>query len=119
MRSKLLLLLFAFVVDAPFAFALCAPKRPFCEALPDRSNPNAAIFVGLVEEIVTAPALVLPRAAPGNSSSDVAQGRLPSRRYPVVRLQVQETFSWAASGDFSMRLTSDVFVDGEPMHVPD
>src|SRR5262245_28492287 len=75
MRSKLILLLFAAFVDCRLALAECALKRPFCEALPDRSNPNAAIFLGLVKEIAPAPPLVLPLAAPGNSSPAVAQGR--------------------------------------------
>jgi hypothetical protein len=127
MRGKVLLLLVATCVNSRFAAAMCAPKRAFCEALPV-PNPNGAIFVGLVKEIVPAPPLVLPPAALGNSSSDVAQGRRragdriiepPPMRYSVVRLQVQETFSPAAFGDFSVRLTSDHFVNGEPMQVPD
>ena len=64
MRSKLLLLLFAAFVDSNFAAAACAPTRPFCEALPDRSDPNAAIFLGLVKETVPAPPLVLPPTRP-------------------------------------------------------
>jgi hypothetical protein len=127
MRSKVLLLLFAAFVDSRFALAACAPSRPFCEALPDRSNPNAAIFLGLVKETVPAPHLVLP-AAPGNLSSGVAlQARRragdrviePPMRYPVVRLQILEAFSGAELGDFAVRLTSDHFLNGEPMQVLD
>jgi hypothetical protein len=126
MRSKVLLLLFAAFVDSRFASAECAPRLPFCEALPDRSNPNRAIFLGLVKETVPAPPLMLP--PPGNSSSGAApQGRLragdrvfqPPMRYPVVRLQVVEAFSGAELGDFAVRLTSDHFVGGEPMQVLD
>lgn len=106
MRGKVLLLLVAACVNSRFASAACAPSRAFCEALPERSNPNGAIFLGLVKEIVPAPPLVLPPAGGlGNSSSGVAQGRRragdriiePPIRYPVVRLQVQETFSWTRS----------------------
>jgi hypothetical protein len=127
MRSKVLLLLFAAFVDSRFAAADCAPTRPFCEALPDRSNPNAAIFLGLVKETVPAPTLVLPPAAPGSLSSGVAQAKRragdrviePPKRYPVVRMQVLEAFSRAELGDFAMRLTSDNFLNAEPMHVLD
>jgi hypothetical protein len=40
-------------------------------------------------------------------------------RYPVVLLQVVEAFSGAELGDFPVRLTSDHFVNGEPMQVFD
>lgn len=128
MPSKVLLLLVAVFVDSRFASASCLRSGPFCEALPDRSNPNTAIFLGLVKETVPAPPLVLPSAAPGNSSSVAApQARRragdrlidPPMRYPVVRLQVLEAFSGAELGDFAVRLTSDVFYAGEPMQVLD
>jgi len=76
--------------------------------------------------MVPAPPQVLP--PPGNSSSGVApQGRRragdrvlqPPMRYPVVRLQVLEAFSGAELGDFAVRLTSDLFLNGEPRHVLD
>jgi hypothetical protein len=100
MRSKLLVLLFAAFVNAPFASAQCVPKRPFCEALPDHANPNAAVFLGSVKEVAPAPPLVLPPTAPGNSSPGVAQARRragdrvvePPMRYPVVRLEVLDVF---------------------------
>src|SRR5215475_14083397 len=118
MRSKLLLLLFAAFVDSNFAAAACAPTRPFCEALPDRSDPNAAIFLGLVKETVPAPPLVLPPTPPGSLSSGVANARRragdraiePPKRYPVVGMQVLEAFSGPELGDFAVRLTSDNFV---------
>ncbi|MDQ6758952.1 MAG: carboxypeptidase-like regulatory domain-containing protein [Acidobacteriota bacterium] len=128
MRSKVLLFLFGAFVDSGFACASCAPSRPFCEALTNRSNPNAAIFLGIVKEIVPAPPLVLPPLAPGDPSSGVApQARRragdrvtePPRRYPVVRLQVLEAFSGVELGDFAVRLTSDHFLNGEPMQVLD
>jgi hypothetical protein len=127
MRSKVLFLLFAAFVDSRFASAACAPRRPFCETLPDRSNPNAAIFLGLVKEAVPAPPL-MPPAAIGDLSSGVApQARRgagytvtePPMRYPIVRLQVLEAFSGAELGDFVVRLTSDHFLNGEPMQVLD
>ena len=126
MRRKLLLLLFAAFVDSRFASAECAYKRPFCEALPDRSNPNRAIFLGLVKEVVPPPPLAPPPSAPGNVSSGISpEGRRragdrimePPKRYPVVRLQVLEAFSGAELGDFAVRLTSDHFLNGEPMQV--
>jgi hypothetical protein len=127
MRSKVLLLLFAAFVDSRFAAAACVPIRPFCEALPDRSNTNVAIFLGLVIETVPAPPLVLPPAAPRSSSSGVTQAKRragdpvvePPKRYPIVRLQVQEAFSGATFGKFELRLTSDHFYAGEPMQVLD
>lgn len=127
MRSKVLLLLFAAFVDSRFLAAECVPIRPFCEKLPDRTNPNAAIFLGLVKEKVPAPPQVLPPAASGNLSSGVAQNRRRAgdpvieapMRYPVVHLQVLEAFSGAELGDFAVRLTSDHFVGGEPMQVLD
>jgi hypothetical protein len=127
MRSKVLLLLFAAFVDSRFVAAACVPIRPFCEKLPDRTNPNAAIFLGLVKEMVPAPPRVLPPAASGNLSSGVAQNRRragdpviePPMRYPVVRLQVLEAFSGVELGDFAVRLTSDHFLNGEPRQVLD
>lgn len=127
MRSKLLLLLFVAFLDFRFASASCVPRLPFCEALPDRSNPNAAIFLGVVKETVPAPPLALPPAAPGNSSSGLAPARRRAgdrvieapKRYPVARLQVLEVFSAPELGDFAVRLTSDHFVNGEPMQVLD
>src|SRR5262245_32578214 len=121
MRSKVLLLLFAAFVDSRLASAACAPRRPFCEALPDRSNPNAAGFLGLVREMVPVPPLAPPPAASG----DLARRRAgdpvvePPKRYPVARLQVLEAFSGAELGDFLVRLTSDHFLNGEPMQVLD
>jgi len=128
MRRKVLLLIFFAFVDSRSASATCAPGRPFCEALPDHTNPNAVTFLGLVKETVPAPALVLPPAASGDLSSGVApQARRSAgdrvtetpRRYPLVRLQVLEAFSGVESGDFTVRLTSDHFLDGEPMQVLD
>ena len=128
MRSKVLIFLFGAFVDSSFAWAACAPSRQFCEALPNRSNPNAVIFLGVVKEIVPAPPLMLPTLAPGNPSSGVApQARRragdrvtePPMRYPVVRLQVVEAFSGVELGDFAVRLTSDHFLNGEPMQVLD
>jgi hypothetical protein len=128
MRGKLLLLLLVAFVNSRFASASCAPSRAFCESLPERSNPNGAIFLGLVRETVPAPPLVLPPPAPGNVSSGIApEARRragdrviePPKRYPVVRLQVLEAFSGAELGDLPVRLTSDHFVDGEPMQVLD
>jgi hypothetical protein len=128
MRSKLLLLVFAAFVSSRSASAMCAIKRPFCEALPDRSNPNVAIFLGLVKKMVPAPPLVLPPPAPGNVSSGTApeaRRRVKDRvieaprRYPIVRLQIVETFSGAELGDFEVRLTSDHFLNGEPRQVLD
>jgi hypothetical protein len=128
MRGKALLLLVAACVNSRSASASCAPSRAFCEALPERSNPNGAIFLGLVKEMVAAPPLLLPPHAPGNVSSGIAPEARhhagdrviePPRRYPVVRLQVLETFSGAELGDFAVRLTSDHFLDGEPMQVLD
>ena len=40
-------------------------------------------------------------------------------RYPAVRLQVIEAFSGAELGDFTVRLTSDLFLNGEPSRVLD
>lgn len=128
MRGKLFFLLFAAFVNSRIASAACAPSRALCEALPDRSNSNLAIFLGLAKEMIPAPPLVLPPPAPGNGSSGIApEGRRragdrviePPRRYPVARLQVLEAFSGAELGDFEMRLTSDHFLDGEPRQVPD
>src|SRR5450759_3283751 len=127
MRAELLCLLFAAFVNLPFASAACAPRRAFCEALPDRSNPNVAIFLGVVREMVSPPSLVLPPPAAGNVSSGVAEARRraggrvvePPRRYPVASLQVLEAFSGAALGDFAVRLTSDHFLNGEPRQVLD
>src|SRR5215471_17318024 len=121
MRSKVLLLLFAAFVCHP-ASATCAPRLPFCEALPDRSNPNRAIFVGLINETIPAPPQG-PRAVPNTSSSAAPQGRQvagsrpiePSMHYPTVRLRVVEAFSGVALGDFSVRLTSDLFGNDEPL----
>jgi hypothetical protein len=126
MRSKVLLLLFAALIDSHIASAVYVPTRPFCEALPDRSNPNAAIFLGLVKETIPAPPVVLPPPGPRDSSSDVTpQGRRRAgdravespMRYPVVRLQVVEAFSGIELGDFAVRLTSDHFLGGEPTQV--
>jgi len=128
MRSKVLTFLLGAFVDSAFAWADCAPSRPFCEALPNRSNPNTAIFLGIVKEIVPPPPLMLPVPAPGNPSSGVApQARHragdrvpePPMRYPVVRLQVVEAFSGVELGDFAVRLTSDHFLNGEPAQVLD
>src|SRR5262245_15841348 len=121
MRGKALLLLFAVLVDSRLASAACAPKRPFCEALPDRSNRNAAVFLGLVREMVPAP----PPALPPAGSGDLARRRAgdgavePPKRYPAARLQVLEAFSGGESSDLTVRLTSDHFLNGEPMQVPD
>jgi hypothetical protein len=89
-------------------------SRLFCEALPDRSNSNAAIFLGPVKETVPTPPLVLPPAAPGSLSSGLAEGRRragdrtiePPMRYPVVLLQVVEGFSGAQFGDIAVRLAT-------------
>ena len=43
----------------------------------------------------------------------------PPMRYPLVRLQVVEAFSGTELGDFAVRLTSDHFLNGQPMQVPD
>ncbi len=124
----MILLLLAAFFDSRFASAACGPTRPFCEALPDRSNPNEAIFLALVKETVPAPPLVLPRAALENVPSGVASASRrragdsavePPLRYPVVHLQVVEAFAGAELGDFAVRLTSDHFLNGEPMQVPD
>jgi hypothetical protein len=75
---------------------------------------------------VEAPPLTLPPPAPRDPSSDVTPqtGRRagdrvtePPMRYPVVRLQVLEAFSGIELGDFAVRLTSDHFVNGEPVQV--
>lgn len=127
MQRKVSLLLFAIFVYSRFASAACAPIHSFCEALPDRFHANAAIFLGLVKETVQASPLVLPLSPPGSLSSGVAQARRragdrviePPKRYPVVRMQVLEAFSGPWSSDFDVRLTSDHFVNGEPMQVLD
>jgi hypothetical protein len=39
-------------------------------------------------------------------------------KYPTARFQILESFLGAEPGDFEVRLTSDVFVDGIPQQVP-
>jgi hypothetical protein len=103
----------------------CQP--PILRGAPRPLQLECAIFLGLVKETVPAPPLVLPPAAPGSLSSGLADGRRragdraiePPMRYPVVLLQVVEAFSGAQFGDIAVRLTSDHFLNGEPMQVLD
>jgi len=125
-QRALICLLAAGCMSAHMAHAECAARRPFCEALPDRSNPNAAIFVGVVKEVLPPPPAVIA-SSPGNASPGIAPtGRrltgdpVPqiSKCYPVVRLQVIEVFSGVNLGDFEVRLTSDHFLGCVPRQVP-
>jgi hypothetical protein len=126
-RRELIWLLAAGLLCSRAVSATCAISHPFCEVLPDRSNPNAAIFLGLVKEVLPPPPLVIPSPAPANPSSGLApQSKRragdpvpePPMRYPVARLQVLEAFSGTELGDFEVRLTSDHFLDGVPQQVP-
>jgi hypothetical protein len=127
LMQKALICLLAGLLSSRAASAACAVSHRFCEALPERSNPNAAIFLGLVKEVLPPPPLLIPSPPPGNPSPGLAPAsrrrasepipELPIR-YPVVRLQVIEAFVGVEPRDFEARLTSDHFLDGVPQQAP-
>ena len=121
-------------VLAPWpGLAACAPKLPFCQSRPSRTDQTVAIFVGKVKS-VTMPA-VIPAAAPREPQRSQAEFlpernhiRVPvqsdngvpanEKHYPVAKLDVTENFIGAMSSEFTVHLTSDAFHGSIPQGVP-
>jgi hypothetical protein len=122
------------LVLAPWpGFAACAPKLPFCQSRPSLTDHTVAIFVGKVKS-VTMPAVTraVPPRQPRTSQAEVISGRnetrlpiqsehelpIDEKRYPVANFDVIENFVGAMSPEFTVHLTSDVFLGSIPHGVP-
>jgi hypothetical protein len=119
---------FAAVILSPSAAsAACAPgATSFCQKLPDSTNKNSAIFLGIVKQVVM-PKRTLPPLPSGNQPSGAsAQARrqvgepLPTieKKYPTARFQVLENYLGAGLGEFEVRMTSDHFIGDIPQQTP-
>lgn len=103
----------------------CIGTTTFCEKLPERSDRNTVVFVGVVKQLFPPPSSgALP--ARDQSPSVPAQNRVRSggpvplveKRHPSVRLQVIESFLDSQPDELVVRITSDLFVDGVPVAGP-
>lgn len=113
----------AFPSSAP---AACLPQQPFCYKLPNKADKDKALFVGTVRRVT----LLIRR--PAQSSPDVQQAdtirqarrrvgtppAIENKEYPILELDVTENFLNAASAEFTVWITSDVFINGIPQGIP-
>lgn len=113
--------------------AACAPKLPFCQSRPSRTDQTVAIFVGKVKN-VTMPAVRTAGAPPQpqTSQAEFLSGRnhirvpmqsdngVPpdEKQYPVAKFEVTENFIGTMSSEFTVHLTSDAFLGSIPQGVP-
>jgi hypothetical protein len=105
--------------------AACAPKRPYCQSLPSRTDETVAIFTGKVKR-VTAPAITTAPPEPRNVQPGLASGRYPiggplqngKKVYPTATFEVAENFIGAKTAEFTVLLTSDAFVGDIPIGTP-
>lgn len=95
-----LVVLLAVFAPSP-GLASCAPKFPFCQSRPDRTDQTIAIFVGKVKSVT------MPGSALGQE-----------KQYPVAAFEVAENFIGANSKEFTVHITSDVFIGSIPQGTP-